>query len=121
MSSDWEDGMDAGKRVNYTIPGVEIMAAIMIGIGESNTEYAFPATLQQMLRYAAGALISAGCCANRPDTDERDGRTFGIATELTSNIAAETARISIKMTGYSNDAVAGSSKLHRAIFNTIKD
>ena len=125
MSADWEDGMDGeDKPTSYVVPQLEVMAALMIGINyakqASGAEYDFPATLEQMIRRAADGLDSAGCCANRPNTGNRDGKLFGIATEITGRIAAKSERIAIDMTGYTNDAVINSAELHRAILNVIQ-
>ena len=124
MSADWEDGMGGEDEYkSYVVPQLEVMAAMMLGVNyakQSSSEYDFPATLEQIIRNAAYSLAGTGCCENRPDTFDRDGKWFGIATEITGRVAAASARIAMDATAYTNDAVCNSAELHRAIFNVIR-
>ena len=119
MSADWYDGMDSEELPMHTVPNLELMAAIMIGMkAASDTEsYEFPATLAVLLRRAADSLEEAGCCKNRPDT--LDGKWRGIANELVGRIDAKSKAMASVFTGYTNDGIDGSSKLHAAIVKTI--
>ncbi len=119
MSADWEDGIDSEEPPSYTVPNLELMAAILIGMkaaGEADS-YDFPATLEVLLRRAAEDLEEAGCCKNRPDT--LDGKWRGIANEIVGRLDAKSKALASKYTGYTNDGVDGSSKLHAAIVKTI--
>ena len=88
----------------------------MKAAGEADS-YDFPATLEVLLRRAAEDLEEAGCCKNRPDT--LDGKWRGIANEIVGRLDAKSKALASKYTGYTNDGVDGSSKLHAAIVKTI--
>ena len=121
MSSDWEDGNDLGQApVSYTIPNIENMALILMGMeAEGAFEHekrgvlvSFPASLQAMLQKAAESLVEQGCCKGRSG----DSKTHGIANEIGARVCARTAKLSIGLTGCANDSVPFSS----AVFSGVK-
>lgn len=129
MSSDWNDGMDVinEKPVSYDIPKIDLIAAMLIGINygsnidlsKRDAEYDFPATLERLILLAADHLEESGCCSDRPDTLEHDGKWFGIANVLSGRLSARSEKIATDITGYTNDGIKNSSALHSSILKII--